>query len=317
MRNARTRCLSFVLVGAGWAAACAAGNAGDRTGDLGEACYKNGSCNGALVCVDGVCVVFPEAEGGAPDAAGGTSGTGGTGGVGGAGGQGGTGGAGTGGMSGQGGGGTGGSGGGGGSSGDCPSPNHMCNGMCVPGTPDNGCTNSTDCSPCPEPANSFSACTPAGDCTFSCFMGFQKMGDMCVGGGGSGGAGGAGGAGGTGGTGGGGTCTGTGCPATPTNLMGCTSCGGTCDTPWNMSWDPVADADYYEFTYICLLVPHVTNVGTKTTVDLCADIMACSNSLCANGLSGMSVAACNAMGCSAPATFTTGVPIACGGGVCC
>ncbi len=298
------------------ALACAAGEPQESTGTRGARCFQNGTCHGGLVCVNLICVIDGSTDAGAT---GGTAGTGGTDAAGGAGGVGG--GAGGGGSSAGAGGATAGNGGtagttggsgGAGGSGGCQHPRHVCGGVCVQGTPENGCSKSTDCAPCPEPANGFASCTAGGECSFGCLQGYTKMGSECVGGG----AGGSG-AGGAGGTGGGGTCSGAGCPTPPTNLMGCNSCGGTCDSPWPLTWDAVANADWYEVSYICLFTPNVKNVGNKTTADLCTEVGMCSNSLCANGASGVFVSACNAMGCSAPAQFTTGVPIACGGGVCC
>ncbi len=304
-----------LLALAGGVSACATEAELDRTGTLRNPCFRNGTCSSGLECISGVCV-DPDNPGGAGGMA-----SGGAGGVGGVGGtaqggtaqggaaQGGSGGGGQAGMGGTGGTQAGAGGTGGTTTGPCQAPNHTCAGMCVPNKPENGCTLSLTCAPCPAPMNGFATCTAGGDCAFSCNSGFQKMGDTCVGSGGAGG-------GGTGGTGMMGGCAGGDCPDPPTGVMGCSSCGG-CPNDWPISWDAVEGADKYIVRYACTIFPGPAFETTETTATLCADLGVCSNGLCANGGLSVTVEACNANGCSAPVQFTSGLPIACGGGVCC
>ena len=105
------------------------------------------------------------------------------------------------------------------------------------------------------------------------------------------------------------------CPLAPTNLMGCPSCGNFCDSPWNVTWSPSANATHYIIEYQCFV--QVSSYQTSGTIaDLCNEVGMCNNSLCANGTGPVTVKACNALCCSAPVTFPD-TPIACGGGVCC
>jgi hypothetical protein len=52
--------------------------------------------------------------------------------------------------------------------------------------------------------------------------------------------------------------------------------------------------------------------------DLCsAQVGMCASSECAFSVGSIEVQACNASGCSASVLFSSGIPLACGGGCCC
>lgn len=71
--------------------------------------------------------------------------------------------------------------GGGGMEPMCTPPEHLCGGICVGNTVQTGCTNSVDCSPCVGPtANGSVACSPGGDCTITCDMGYTLVGTECT-----------------------------------------------------------------------------------------------------------------------------------------
>lgn len=127
---------------------------------------------------------------------------------------------------------------------------------------------------------------------------------------GSTGSGGSGAAGGGGmGTGGGGNC-----PVSPTNVMGCPSCLN-CPSNWPVSWSAVTGATHYFVKYTCF-TQTTTYQTNSTMVDLCNQVGMCNNSLCANGVTSVTVEACNGNCCSSPVSIPD-IPIACGGGVCC
>ena len=107
------------------------------------------------------------------------------------------------------------------------------------------------------------------------------------------------------------------CPEEPSNLEGCPTCGTFCDTPWTLSWDPVAGAEHYVVEYTCLFstTQYETN---STSADLCNEVGMCDDASCANGAGAVTVSACTATCCSMTVTFPAAeTPIACGGGVCC
>lgn len=78
--------------------------------------------------------------------------------------------------------GTGGSGGVAGSAG-CSIGEKECSGLCVAGSPQNGC-DAPGCTPCPVPTNGSALCT-SGQCDVSCNAGYQKNGGLCEPGGGN------------------------------------------------------------------------------------------------------------------------------------
>ena len=107
------------------------------------------------------------------------------------------------------------------------------------------------------------------------------------------------------------------CPvAQPTSLMGCPSCGASCDSPWPVTWSAVAGATHYIVEYTCI-TPNAFQTS-NTSVDLCNEVGMCNNSFCAYGAGPVSVKACDSTCCSMPAQVPINeTPIACGGGVCC
>lgn len=69
---------------------------------------------------------------------------------------------------------------GGGSTSDCPPPQHMCGGLCVDGTPQNGCYASSSCTSCPTVANGNAVCTADGQCDIECAAGYQESNGACT-----------------------------------------------------------------------------------------------------------------------------------------
>lgn len=108
------------------------------------------------------------------------------------------------------------------------------------------------------------------------------------------------------------------CPATPTSLMGCPACAAFCNAdPWNVSWTAVPGASHYVLEYQCSLSV-VTYQTTSTDADLCSEVGLCTDGNCSFGVGPIRVQACNAANCSPKVAFDpTGIPTACGGGVCC
>jgi hypothetical protein len=90
-----------------------------------------------------------------------------------------------------------------------------------------------------------------------------------------------------------------------------------CDAPWNIHWDPSVGATYYVVEYTCFIF--ATEFETANTMaDLCNEVGMCTDDSCGNGAWPVTVSACNASCCSAPAQVPVDeTPIACGGGVCC
>lgn len=99
-------------------------------------------------------------------------------------------------------------------------------------------------------------------------------------------------------------------------VLGCSSCGAFCDSPWNVSWAGDATATYYIVEYACLLTHQYQT--TNTMADLCMEVGMCNDGGCGFGAGMVTVQACNASCCSAKVIVDPNeTPIACGGGVCC
>jgi hypothetical protein len=67
-----------------------------------------------------------------------------------------------------------------GGGGMCGAGQHLCAGVCTPNTPESGCFQSPDCSPCPTTANGKATCNAQGLCDVSCNSGYDKSGNSCV-----------------------------------------------------------------------------------------------------------------------------------------
>jgi hypothetical protein len=61
----------------------------------------------------------------------------------------------------------------------CQPDEHLCGGLCTGNTVESGCSQSTDCAPCPTDPNGTTSCTTEGLCQLDCAMPYLRIGDTC------------------------------------------------------------------------------------------------------------------------------------------
>ncbi len=106
--------------------------------------------------------------------------------------------------------------------------------------------------------------------------------------------------------------------AEPTNVRGCTSGCGACDS-WPFSWDPVAGATHYRIRWSCSALPENTSMDiVGTTADFANGPEVDAGNLgCGFTIHTVFVMACDGTCCTdGTAVPMAELPLTCGGGCC-